>query len=748
MKSSKKKGPLHLSKEGFFIRATIRLGLALLFLSFLFLEVSVFASSLIISQIEIQENEHIKSTEIENIIQSRVGNYLSEKMIREDMQAIYDMGYFREVEALKEEIEDGLKLIFRVRENPQIMQIELEGIEEREAEKVGKLVTLEEGQILNFKDIKETRNKILDFYHREGFFSSQVEISQASLKENECKIVILIEKKERMKIAEVIIEGNFYLSSEEILTHLKVEPGRYFDEGKLREGIKRVIDAYQRHGYYFATFKEPRFESFERRGKRVNITLEIDEGKRIFVSQVNVEGNEHFTSLQILKTLKPEVGKVFIPEFLEESITRLETKYGEAGYLYLEMDRDLQFDREKGKVAISLLIREGAQVKVGKISIEGNQRSKERVFEHSLLLQEGEFFDVEKIRESWRRIYNLGFFEKVSIYPIPTSSSEIMDLVIEVEEGERTGKLLFGAGYGQSSGWGGTIEIDRDNLWGEGKKISLIWEFAKNKSSYDISFLDRWWRNKDLSLDLALYNTEDRYYDRENYQKKRIGGKIEMGWPFQRYIRCFLALLSERILISQVDEKPLPEGLEEGWKTRRSLKLTFDRDTRVRDEAFNTYKGSYSYLSTETNGGPILKGDLNFTKYTAELREYWRKDEFWMSPIIVLRLRGWLGEGLPAYEKFHVGGQQTLRGYDLNEFSGNKMLLGTVELRLPFSKNMSVLIFVDGAQIWDEDSRIPDDRTGWGFGMRISTPIGPLQLDWGIRETGEGKFYFGIGEAF
>ena len=748
MKCNKGKGPLHLKKEGFFIRATMRLGLVLLFLFLLFLEVSVFASSLIISQIQIQGNEYIKSDEIKNTIQSRVGEAFSGKMIKQHMQAIYDMGYFREVEALKEEGEDGLKLIFRVRENPQIMQIELEGIEEREVEKVRKLVTLEEGQVLNFKSIQETRNRILDFYHREGFFSSQVEVSQISLRENECKILILIEKKERVKIAEVRIEGNFHLFSERILSLLKVKPGQYFDEGKLREGIKRVIDRYQRRGYYFASFKEPQIEFFERRGKRVNITLEIEEGNRIFVSQVNVEGNEHLSSLQILKILKPGVGEVFVPEFLEESIGRLETKYGKAGYLYLHMDRDLEFDKKKGRLTISLLIREGPQVKVGKISIEGNQRSKERVFEHSLLLKEGEVFDVEKIRESWRRIYNLGFFEKVSIDPLPTSSREVMDLVIQVEEGERTGRLVLGAGYGQSSGWGGTVQIYRDNLWGEGKRISLNWEFAKNKSDYDISFLDRWMQNKDLSLDLSLYNKEHRYYDRENYEKRRSGGKIEWGWPFQKYARCFLALRSERIHISQVDEKPLPEGLEEGWKTRRSLELTLDRDTRVRDETFNAYKGSYSYLSMETNGGPLLKGDLNFTKYKAELREYWRKDEFWMSPILALRLRGRLGERLPAYEKFYVGGQQTLRGYDLNEFNGNKMLLGTLELRLPLSKNMMGVIFVDGAQIWDEDSGMPDCRTGWGLGMRIITPIGPLQLDWGIKETGEGKFYFGIGEAF
>ena len=736
-----------MKKEGVFIRRMIRLSLALLFLFLLLSTAPLFASP-VISHIQIQGNEHIESDEIENTIHSKVGEPLSEKMIKEDMQAIYDMGYFYAVEVLKEEEEDGLKLIFRLRENPQIIQIELEGVEERETEKVRKLVTFEEGQVLNFKRMKETRNRILDFYHRKGFFSSEVEISQTSLKEGGCKILILVEKGERVRIAEVTIDGNFHLSSERVLALLKEKPGQYFDEKRLREGFKRVTDRYQRHGYYFARFKEPRFEFFERRGKRVKLALEIEEGKRIFVSELDVEGNENLSSPEIVKTLKPGVGEIFVAEFLEESIRRLGTKYGKDGYPHVQIDRDLEFDKDEGQVAISLIIQEGPQVRVGKISIEGNQRSKERVFEHSLLVKEGEIFDVERIRESWRRIYNLGFFEKVSIHPLPTSSEEVMDLVIEVEEGERTGSLLLGAGYSENSGWEGMVQVYKDNLWGEGKKVSLDWQFAKNKNDYDISFLDRWWKNTDLSLDLSIYDKEQKYYDEESYEKRRRGGRIGWGWPFQKYARFFIALRNERVHISPVDEKPLPEDLEEGWKTRRSLELTFDRDTRVRDEAFNAYKGSYSYLFMGTNGGPVLRGDLNFTKYKAELREYWRRGEFWMSPVLALRVRGMLGERLPSYEKFRVGGQQTLRGYDLHEFSGNKILLGTLELRFPLGKNMTAVIFIDGGEIWDEDSRMPDCRAGWGFGARIISPIGPIQLDWGIPETGEGKFYFGIGEAF
>ena len=746
MKSSSKRDPLLPKKEGIFIRAAISSSLALLFLFVLFAEAAL--SSPLISQIEIQGNKHIKSREIENAIHGKIGEPLSEQMIRDDMQAIYDMGYFYSVQVLKEEGEAGLTLIFRIVENPRITQIELEGPEKEEEDRVKKLLTLRQGQILDFKRVKKTRSRILHYYQRKGFFSSKVQISQISSKEGECNILIAIEKGERVKIAEVMISGNSHLSTEKILPILKVKRGQYFDEKKLSEGTKRVIDRYQRRGYYFATFKEPRFEFFERRGKRVKIILEIQEGKRIFVSKVNVKGNEYLSSSEILATLRPRKGEIFIPEFLEEGIRRVEAKYGKAGYLYLDMDRDLEFYREEGQVAISLLIREGPQVRVGKVSIEGNERSKERVFTHSLLIKEGEVFDVEKARESWRRIYNLGFFEKVSIHPFPTSSRKIMDLLVEVEEGERTGSFLIGAGYSQNSGWEGKVQIHKDNLWGEGKKISLEWEFAKNRNDYDMSFLDRWWKDKDLSLRLSVYDKELKYSGTENYKKGKTGGKVEWGWPFQKYARCFIGLRSEQIEISRVDEEPLPEDIEEGKKMRRSLELTFERDTRVRDEAFNAYKGSYSYLFMETNGGTLLKGDLNFTKYKAELREYLRRGDFWMSPILALRLRGKLGERLPSYEKFRVGGQQTLRGYGLYEFSGDKVLLGTVELRFPLSKNMSGVIFVDGAEIWDEDPESPEVRTGWGFGARIMTPIGPLQLDWGVGETGEGEFYFGIGQAF
>jgi len=84
----------------------------------------------------------------------------------------------------------------------------------------------------------------------------------------------------------------------------------------------------------------------------------------------------------------------------------------------------------------------------------------------------------------------------------------------------------------------------------------------------------------------------------------------------------------------------------------------------------------------------MLGGEFTFTKYGGEWRGYLRKSSFWKYPIIACRLRVKSGENLPVYEKFRIGGMETLRGYKENEFIGEKLILGNFELRLPLDKNL------------------------------------------------------------
>lgn len=613
-------------------------------------------------EIEIQGNEYIKEKEIKKVIKSEVNKPLSLSKIREDLQAIYEMGFFSpDIQVFKEEVEGGIRLIFKVKENPKITEIELKGLEGKEEKKILSSLSFKKGDLWNFKKIEESKEHILQFYREEGFPFVRVKISKILLGERECKVL-----------------------------------------------------------------------------------LEVEKGEKFFVSEIEIKGNEVIPASRIREVISPKEGEIFVSKTLNNSLETLKDIYGERGYLYVWVKAETE--KKDSKMKIIILIEEGPQVKVGKIKIEGNKISKERVFKHNLLLKEGDIFNTKKLRESWRKLYNLGFFEKVEMMPLSTSSPEVLDLLVRVEEKEHRGDLSLGTGYNKESGWEGFLNYSRDNLGGEGKKLEANWKFGKEKNTYNLGYLDRWWRDTSTQLSLKLYNQKSTYPEK-NYLRINRGGNIELAWPLNNYIRCFLALGDEKEIMEKInEEEDLPEGIVEGEEIYRTIKMSLERDTRIRDEGFLAFRGSYNLFSLEEGGG-LLGGTQDFTKYQGETRSYLRKGNFWKLPVLALRLQGGWGRNLPSEKKFKIGGQDTLRGYKDNEFEGDRKILGSLEIRFPLSKGFTAVLFVDSGNVWGKDSPPERFRTGWGIGLRINTPLGLIRLDYGIGEEGK-EFHFGMGEGF
>ncbi|GAF90604.1 unnamed protein product, partial [marine sediment metagenome] len=205
----------------------------------------------------------------------------------------------------------------------------------------------------------------------------------------------------------------------------------------------------------------------------------------------------------------------------------------------------------------------------------------------------------------------------------------------------------------------------------------------------------------------------------------------------------------------------LPEDTNEGLTN--SLVPTFSYDTR--DNVFEPTSGWYHNFSLEKAGG-FLKGDYDFTKYNLTLRAYistkFIEDVVDISSVkkitdnlskgvLALRAMGGMADtDLPSFAAYQVGGMNTLRGYDFGEFSGDKSLVFNVEYRFPLAENFQAVLFADWGQAWDygESIDFEDLKFGRGVGVRFDTPLGPIRLDYGINENGEGKTYFSIGHTF
>ena len=304
--------PLYGQKEGVFVKkiggTLILAGLLAVF----FLSGSVAQTSPIIREIQIQGNEHTKTEKIKEVIKSRIGELLSEETVREDMQAIYEMGLFSSLKALKEEVTDGVKLVFQVKENEEIAEIEIKGVDRREKKKIKSLITFKEGELWNFKKIKETRDKILKFYNKKGYFSTSVDLFQVGLPEkNKCKAILSVKKGRRTRVREVVIEGNTVLSDRKIRRSMKTRFRSFFDPKTLDldKDLEKIVGLYQKKGYYFAYFNPPKFEFFTK-GKThwVRVFLEIVEDKKFSVSEVEIKGNRVFPTSKILSQLRPGKG--------------------------------------------------------------------------------------------------------------------------------------------------------------------------------------------------------------------------------------------------------------------------------------------------------------------------------------------------------------------------------------------------------------------------------------------------------
>ena len=607
----------------------------------------------------------------------------------------------------------------------------------------------------------------------------------------------------KVRIDEIFFEGNEAFSDKKLLKQLETNKhgwlswltgsGR-FDEKKFKEDLTILRKFYRDSGYLDCEINEEKVSIDFVESDEIVITIPLVEGQLYYLGEFSVENATVYTADELLKELRLKKGDPFSPQGVDDAAIAIRDYYTSSGYLNTRVRGERVPNMETRQIDVVFRVRESEKFYVESINVEGNTKSKSRVIIRELALTPGDIFDLRRMDVSERRLKNIGFFDDVRLNPEPTNIPGRKDLGITVREG-RTGSFTFGAGFGSVESFVMYFEVLQSNFdlfnWrsgfqGDGQKFRFRASAGTTSNQVLIGFEEPWLFEQRLAFGVEIYRTESDY-NSADYNELRTGFELYLRRRLFELVEARLSYRLELVDIFDVDRNPTAatavdngdgsitnDGVAnvfqsaEGEDLVSKVGLTFLRDNR--DTLIFTRKGSRSSLELEYAG---IGGDINYYKMEGRTAQFIPTfDTYDQSLSIIARAGSVTPFGqtdiVPFYDRFYLGGPETLRGFDHREVGprddddldqsvgGNSYSLVSFEYVFRVAEPLGLVVFYDWGFVNenDFDFSMSEYADNWGVGARIMLMGSPLKLDLGIPITspegagGGTQFNFSFGTRF
>jgi outer membrane protein insertion porin family len=722
-------------------------------------------------EVEIRGNRRIEADAIKTHIVTRAGEILRPEQLRKDLRSVYDMGYFYDVRIDLEEVPGGVKVIFSVDERPAIREVQIKGNRAIDTEQLEEAVGIKPYSILNVKKLGEAVRHIQDLYREKGYYSARVTYETEALEEHQAKLVFNIEEGEKVMISEISFTGNETFSDGKLRGLMQTKEKGWFSwltgSGILKEDVlendsSKIAAFYYNHGYIRAQVGKP---EIVREGRWMKITIPVSEGPQYKLGEVCLAGDLVRPQEELYELLRIPHEQVYNREVIRKDILKLTDVYADEGYAFAEIVPRIDVREEEKKVNLTFDIDKGSKVYFERIIITGNTKTRDKVIRRELRVYEGELFSGSGLRLSNTLLQRLQFFEDVTMNTTRGSADNLMNLEVKVKE-RPTGVFSIGAGYSSVEQLIAMAEIRQDNLFGRGQRLALRAHVGAISRQYSLSFTEPYLLDTRLSAGLDAYNWELEYID---YMKATQGGSLRLAYPLTDYttVGASYRYDDSDVTLDRTTASAILRDLE-GRTVTSSVGSYIRRDSRNR--IFDPTEGSVNEMSVEFAG---LGGDSRFVRVIAS--SGWYFPLFWNITLFGRGKVGYIepvaGGRLPLYERFYLGGMNSVRGFDYYTISprtaegefvgGNKMLLFNFELQFPIVRDAGLMgvVFYDAGNAFGLPPEniggldLFDLRDSAGAGFRWFSPIGPLRIEWGRNlhpRPGEdtSNWEFAIGQMF
>lgn len=689
-----------------------------------------------------------------------------------------------------------VRVVVHVVERPRLLSVEYEGLDRiSKADLTDRILTenieVQEGTPLARGELRRVQRAIEELYRDKGYRFATARYRLEEVQPHRYRATFTVDEGRRVRIGEVDFTGNEVIGELPLQWRMKhtretnlvnrLLKKDIYHPGKLEEDLARIRDAYRRKGYKNVTVGEPEIEIRERgsavsRGqippkpsrRRLEITIPLEEGERWRLGDITLHGNETFSDQQLLAAFEIRRGAWLRSKKIEEGLEALDTLYQNRGFLFARIEPEIrERDSEPGEGAeeriadLVVRITENDRYTVGRIRIEGNHKTRDKVLRRELRLQEGFVMNTGAVRNSVFKINQLGFFQLDTEEPVSFEvdrETKEVHLTFHGEEAERT-ELQFGGGWNDSFGLEGQVSVRTSNFLGRGETLGIQLARGEFRDLLDLSYFVPWFLDRPQTVGIRVFD-QDRFFevDDQDFDQRARGYQLSYG-------RSRGLFQSVSVAYQRVDQDQLFTVLELNQDTQEDERVPVEIRQRVasvrpswvydsRDSRFEPTRGRRIAASVEY-ADDALGGDLSLVRPELSFSLFQPMSRLPLQTVFAFNVEaGWvdnLGETvLTPSQRFFLGGESSIRGHRTGTLfvrdqegrrrvdpfgfalGGDRRLQLNLEAHALLGGPVRLLWYLDAGNVWDSEFGVDvtDLRATTGLELRLTVPMfgAPLRL--------------------
>ncbi len=748
-----------------------------------------------VDRVQFRGNRKVEDDAIRVNLLTRVGGVLALAKIREDIRAMWKMGFFEDISVEAEESpQAGVIITFAVKEKASVRKVLISGNKGVELDKINDVLDLKRDAILNVAKVKQNRQKIHDLYVEKGYYLAAVDYEVRPVNEAEVDIWYLIDEHSKVEIREVSFIGNHHIADSELRSIIATRKGGalaflsddgIFQEEMFERDLLMITAFYYDRGFINVKLGSPQIR-LSRDKRYMYLSIQIDEGPVFTIGNIDFKGDligpkdDYYSRLTVAKQ------ELFNRSKVGRDIVRLNDYYRDKGYAYVNVTPLTNIDLEHRTVGLVFEIERGKKVYFERINIRGNAKTRDKVIRREMKISEGELYNQTNLETSRRRINALGFFEKVDVSTKRGSSDEFIEVNVEIAE-RPTGTFQIGAGFSSVENFIAQAQISQNNLFGRGQTLALQAQLSSLRQLFLLRFVDPYFLDSRWTFAFDLFNQSRAF---GTFARNASGGNLTWGYPLSYESRAFLTYKLEDVSVttgtrgfSNIGAVRVPveaasvANLFRGGVTS-SMRASIQYDSR--DNRLFPTDGWYHNAFVEVADSYTASQNV-FIRYGGFMRHY--------RPLygpFVLKTNAEFGVtasrdplGVPITERYLIGGIYDVRGFSPRSLGpilsvmqpgdpgqpmgqlplgGNLQIIWNSEIEFPLFKRVGIsgVVFMDAGNAYNLEERycggsssdsispkydpcfrFPESittglRSSVGFGFRWFSPIGPLRFEWGI----------------